>query len=572
MQNEAVLTDPVTSTGSLLSVLVTSSAYFYAVIFLPYRGMNTPNLHPQPKSMTSSIQKGLPEENVEPCDAQAVNNTEDVNSISESRCNIIPHLVCVILILSLPWCDCTISIVDGPLTHVMEEAKIVIPTEPISVFEKEWFRIQATNQNSTGRCDHSPTSILVLLEYWNNCNNGCNPPELEITALQSVQAATTCSISDIQMCPLVQNLPLDHCGSSNKTASRRQKEVIQFSTASLLLLNTTLNSSVTEKPEVLWFNPLYYAYLLFIIIRSVFNTTTLILLFIILMLILCFLINPTTNVSNSNNMANDLVPRDSPATVQFVPQPPADDDNEMAVNETSSEFFQPKESSASKDSSEGKESVLPAQSAYEQQRFAPSEPGPTETKTVHDHSREYSQLSLSLVQQSTTWDVLPQHPTEATVQDVWSQDTAEVASSHTIPTDLSSISTDSSTDGEEENSSISELESDNEDNDDIMIWGKPTVCSEESEPTDVVGLHKPYLSPPAVETKGRMHDSHENATIEQPFQPASFFQQQEYEEDSTWLQTEDKDNQLLQENLKPAGRTIIVPGSLPTPGAAHIVC
>ena len=571
MQNEVVFTDPVTSSVSLL---VTSSAYFYVVMFLPYRGMNKPNLHPQPKSMTSSMQEGLPGENVEPCEAQAV---EDVNSISESRCNILvflPYLAFLVLILSLPRCDCTISIVDGQLTHVMEEAKIVIPTEPISLLGKEWFKIQlkATIQNSTGRCDHSLTSSIVLPKYWNNCNNGCDRPELEITALQLVQAATTCSISDIQMCPLVQNLPLDHCGSSNKTASQRQKEVIQFSTASLLLLNTTLNSSVTEKPEVLWFNPLYYAYLLFIIIRSVFNTTTLILLFIILMLILCFLINPTTNVSNSNNMANDLVPRDSPATVQFVPQPPADDDNEMAVNETSSEFFQPKESSASKDSSEGKESVLPAQSAYEQQRFAPSEPGPTETKTVHDHSREYSQLSLSLVQQSTTWDVLPQHPTEATVQDVWSQDTAEVASSHTIPTDLSSISTDSSTDGEEENSSISELESDNEDNDDIMIWGKPTVCSEESEPTDVVGLHKPYLSPPAVEMKGRMHDSHENATIEQPFQPASFFQQQEYEEDSTWLQTEDKDNQLLQENLKPTGRTIIVPGSLPIPGAAHIVC
>lgn len=516
-----------------------------------------------------TIQEGLTEENNIPCDTRTISNTEYMNSISKSRWKsylalslylyiltvlisfaFLALLILTVVILILPRYDGTISTAGGQLTHIVEETEIVTSTELIAFFEQERFKIQlksGLHRDSSVRRYHSQTSSPVPSEYWNKYGNDC--PKFESAAPQPQQTATMCSPSDTQVCPLVQNLPLDHCGSSNKTIPQRQKEVTQFSTASSPLPNTTLNTSVTEKQEVLWFYPVYY--LISIIIRYVFNTSTLLLLLLLLIPILCILSTPAADILDSNYMTNGSLPSDNPGTVRLFPEPPADDNNSMVANEAPSELFQPKESSVSEVSSEEEEEILPLHSAVEQQEVAPSESGPTKTKTVYDHSKHCDQMlnsPIDLVPQSTSCDIPPQGLTEVTSM----QSTAR---------DSSSVSTDSSTDVEQ--STISESEPDSEDDDDSETWETltHTVCSEESEPTDFVGVQKPYLFSPTVEIKGpiSVSDSYEITTgMEQPFQQFFLFQQQENKEDPTELQTEDRNTQLLQEHLYAPERTDMV--------------
>ena len=562
MQNGGVFTDPVTIkvyTCSLCSCPTDEQKG------LPHFRFQ------QLESMTLSTQE---EEHNEPCDPQTLDNTKN-------QCNtylilslyvyiltalisfvFLALLFLTVVILILPRYDGTISMVGGQLTHVVEETAIVTSTELISFLEQDRSKIPHklqsrldTIQNSIRRYDHSPTSSPVPSEYWNKYGNDC--PKLESAAPQSQQTATMCSIYDTQVCPLVQNLPLDHCGSSNKMESKGQKDVTQFSAALLPLPNTTLNSSVAEKQEIWWFYPVYY--LLSMIIRYVFDTSTLILLLLLLMPILCILSTPTEDVFY---MANRTLPSDSPATVQLSPEPPVDDNDNMGENITP-------ESNVSQAISEGNEDVPLAQSAFEQQQLAPFKTGATETKTVYDHSKDCDQMLNSptdLIQQSTTWNTPPQDLTEVTsmhnppkylVQES-NAPSQDRTSMHSTP---SRISTDSSTDVEE--SSISEVEPDSEDDDESEIWETPMciVCSEESEPTDVVGIQKPYLFPPAVEIKGRISDSYESTTaMEQPFQP---FQQQENEEDPG-LRTEDWDTQVLPEHQHQVQGSLLIPGGVPT--------
>lgn len=512
-----------------------------------------------------TIQEGLTEENNIPCDTRTTSNTEYMNSISKSRWKsylalslylyiltvlisfaFLALLILTVVILILPRYDGTISTAGGQLTHIMEETEIVASTELIAFFEQERFKIQlksGLHRGNSIRRYHSQASSPVPSEYWNKYGNDC--PKFESAAPQPQQTATMCSPSDTQVCPLVQNLPLDHCGSSNKTTSQGQMEVTQFSRASLPLQNRTLNTSVTEEQEVLWFYPVYYMYLISIIIRYMFNTSTLLLL-LLLMPILCILSTPAADILDSNYMTNGSLPSDNTGTVRLSPEPPADDNNSMVANEVPSELVQPKESSVSEVSSEEKEEVLPAHLAVEQQQVAPSESGPTESNSVFDHSKHCDQMlnsPIDLVPQSTSCDIPP-------------QGLIEVTSMQSTARDSSSVSTNSNTDVEQ--SAISESEPDSEDGE---IWETHmhTVSSEESEPTDLAGVQKPYLFSPTVEIKGTISvsDSYETTTgMEQPFQ--QFFLFQENEADPTGLQTEDWNTRLLQEQLYAPERTDMV--------------
>lgn len=251
-------------------------------------------------------------------------NTKTAKNIFVSKSHCKTYIVVFVALFILNFS----TITGGQLTynsHVVEE--IGSSTELMSPPEHESFTTQLSSgspldtvQNSIGKGDHSLTSSPIRSEYWNDHKNGSDCSVLERPALQSVQRATMCLVSDTGVCHLAQNLSLDHCGSSNKTASQRHNESSQMPVASLLLPNTTWNTSLAEKQGAWWFYPIYY--LLSIIIRHVFNSANDILLFLALMLLLYILCSLTVNEPNSN-VTNGSRLRNTSA-IESIPRPPVD--------------------------------------------------------------------------------------------------------------------------------------------------------------------------------------------------------------------------------------------------------